>query len=897
MNVDLPLKCKLCSFSTGSLKTFTSHFVIHSNSANANFPCGVAQCTRTFRNYGAFKSHVYRHHGQYRTSADVYKCQAVDLKCSVPLCQFVCKGFANFLVHLKMHLRNSVSIRCPFKNCERHFVIVSTFTSHISRSHRGWKVTDICPGISSSAVLDTCGSTSGYETVIATTSMDSGNASDNTVHETPEECAIDDETYVDAIARFYMRLQAKLLLPVSAVQDIITEFQKIHDLGNDVLTRRLSEHLNSVGVPEETIKGAVNFLTTNDMFQKCTSGVLRSNQTRQTFFKSRFSIIEPQTIYLGQDVNGESQYSQYVPIKQTLVSLFNDGSVLKQYSETRQTRCDHHCFSDICDGKVFKRHRLFDKDASALRILLYQDSFEVVNPLGSGRRKHKILAVYMTLADILPHNRSTVDQIQLVLLCREADFKYFGHKAVFSPIIKDLRDIEENGLHLALLQLNPVKGALLAVVGDNLGSHCIGGFTENFSSSRYFCRYCLLTREEFLENPCRIGTLRTEENYDEAVHNRGQSCDEQFGIKFQSEFNELEFYHVCNPGLPPCLGHDLFEGVVGIDVALIIQHFVKVDKYFSYDHLNRLIMQFQYLGHDADSKPVEIKHPGKQLGGHAAQNWCLLRMLPIIIGDRIADIDNPVWNLFLLLKRIVELICAPRISENQVAEMKDLIDDYLADRMNIFPENTPRPKHHYLAHYPHLVLQFGSLIRLWTLRFESKHSYFKECARKLHNFRNVCSTMANKHQMLQAYLSEGSVFRDDVCADRAMEFDIHMFATNVQEALASIGFCEAETMVSNMVTYKGTLYKKGMILVHGVSEDALEFGKIMCIVIHLREKVYFVVQKCQSCVLAHLGLYCISEDNDVACICSDSLLDYHPLQEYRLCSTNVVTLHHAVCLL
>ena len=27
------------------------------------------------------------------------------------------------------------------------------------------------------------------------------------------------------------------------------------------------------------------------------------------------------------------------------------------------------------------------------------------------------------------------------------------------------------------------------------------------------------------------------------------------GVKFNPIFNELQYFHVCTPGLPPCLGH------------------------------------------------------------------------------------------------------------------------------------------------------------------------------------------------------------------------------------------------------------------------------------------------------------------------------------------------------
>lgn len=97
------------------------------------------------------------------------------------------------------------------------------------------------------------------------------------------------------------------------------------------------------------------------------------------------------------------------------------------------------------------------------------------------------------------------------------------------------------------------------------------------------------------------------------------------GVKFDSVFNTLKYFHVCQPGLPPCLGHDLFEGIASFDLALYINHLVKVDKMFSFVELNRRINQFKYLGKDANDKPCEVNPDGGKLGGHAVQNWCFLR--------------------------------------------------------------------------------------------------------------------------------------------------------------------------------------------------------------------------------------------------------------------------------
>lgn len=149
---------------------------------------------------------------------------------------------------------------------------------------------------------------------------------------------------------------------------------------------------------------------------------------------------------------------------------------------------------DFC----FKSNNLFKDNPDAIRIILYQDVFEICNPLGSSNRKHKILGVYMILGNFRPHLRSVVDNALLVLLCKEADLKHFGQDKLFHELIKDLKELETNEIQIGN---KIVKGTLFCITGDNLGSHGIGGFTENFSTVDHFCRYCTITLSEFQKKP------------------------------------------------------------------------------------------------------------------------------------------------------------------------------------------------------------------------------------------------------------------------------------------------------------------------------------------------------------------------------------------------------------
>lgn len=108
---------------------------------------------------------------------------------------------------------------------------------------------------------------------------------------------------------------------------------------------------------------------------------------------------------------------------------------------------------------------------------------------------------------------------------------------MFSAAVRDLKEMEETGIHGPDGSI--VRGTVIAITGDNLGSHCIGGFTENFSKSRYFCRYCLIDRESFQQTPTKSGPARSVETYNNSVAQASLQEGMANGVKFDSVFNSV----------------------------------------------------------------------------------------------------------------------------------------------------------------------------------------------------------------------------------------------------------------------------------------------------------------------------------------------------------------------
>lgn len=865
---------------------------LHSNAPNCLFTCGVPDCTRAFRKFAAFKSHLYRDHKGYQRSRKSDRFERTDTTyrpiCQIEFCQIKCTNLKEFINHLKVHIEEGREIKCPFRGCEKKFGVKSTFASHMSRTHKNSTAEHINEAIFTNA--------SQPLSQPSTSQIENDEQPENDEEPESDELfdSVDEELFLKNLSLFYLKLQAKLLLPASVIQTIIEGVQEIHDIAQSHIFSKLKDKLSVLGVANDTITNVIEELKNEDIL-KAGNGVLRTDQCRKTVFKNSFNYVEPVPLYLGTNDAGKECFAQYVPIKKTLSALFESEAFKMQYDKAHSRLSTQDVFEDVWDGHNTADNVLFKSDTSSLALILYQDAFEVVNPLGSGRKKHKVLAVYLTLGDILPYNRSNIDHMQLVLLCREQDFKYFGQEMVFNPLIKDLKELEDRGI--VLRDGNVIRGAVCAIAGDNLGSHSIGGFVENFSRSKKFCRYCDIGRETFVSSPLSASSKRTKQSYEQHVQGLATSnTDSVCGIKFDSVFNQLCYFHVCQPGLPPCLGHDLFEGIVSRDLALCINHLVNQEKHFTYVEFNRSIGQFTYLGNEAHDKPPEFSPGSEKLSGHAVQNWCLLRVLPLLVGDRIKNPDeSDVWKLILLMREIVGYVCAPTITADQIAYLDVLIEGYIQSRVELFPDHPLKPKHHYLCHYPELILQFGPLIRLWTLRFESKHTFFKQCARKLHNFKNLCATLAERHQLLQAFLSAGSLFPPVIQVERGTEFYVSDYNESIKAATAAFDFTQNDTVATNEVTVKGTKYKKGMYVVLGRDDDGLHMGGIQLILIHHNDSVYFVVERQQAVELVHLGIHCLEvvEDPNYMCVKQEDLLDYYPLVEYKLNGTSMMIFHHS----
>ncbi len=112
-----------------------------------------------------------------------------------------------------------------------------------------------------------------------------------------------------------------------------------------------------------------------------------------------------------------------------------------------------------------------------ISLLFYIDDFELCNPIGTSRKKHKLCGVYWILNN-LQGCSSTLSSIYLAVLCKTEHVKSYGHSTILEPLLQELVTLESHGIYIPEIG-RFVKGTVQSVIADNLGAHSLAGFIKS----------------------------------------------------------------------------------------------------------------------------------------------------------------------------------------------------------------------------------------------------------------------------------------------------------------------------------------------------------------------------------------------------------------------------------
>lgn len=871
-------QCKLCKFVASSKGELLKHYRLkHGHFGRGNvLPCIHLNCPCSFKTWSALRSHLYRAHNSEDTQSpqNAFKCK---------ICDSCFQNTKNYFQHINSHLKRLETIECVFEGCEFQTNIYGTYATHKSRKHPSYACNDF-----KAEVIVKCLSNSVEQNELPV--LESVGELDSTVGLDSEESEDDTGVLEKLIGSLFLKLESVYNVSGKCIDDLVEQLQfictsssqYIPNLVRDILTQ------NNCTVDETVISELVEKLCRCNPLSKAfgADGPFVSKFKRAKYFKENFRIVEPVEYILDPVVNCTFQY---IPILQSLQQLLNDKDIaswiLTRHSSTASQLSSFH------DGEYYKSNEFHANGELRISLILYVDDFEICNPLGTSRKKHKVTAVYWVIADVPSELRSQLTSINLALLCKANDIKKFGYDTVLEPLLNDLITLEKEGIFFPTVGKN-IRGTVFCVSADNLGAHSLSGLVESFTG-HYICRFCIGDKSDYQQKKVHSGAFppRTKENY--ALHiqtvKENPALLHNYGVKKGCPLTDkLKYFHFVT-GYPPDVLHDLFEGIIPLEVALCLNVFIK-KRYFTLIKLNELITQFPYKGTDKIDHPQPIPlhfASCKSIGGNAAENWTLLRLLPFIIGVKI-PFDEPAWQVLMTLKDITELVVSPIQTEESISYLDTLISEHRDRLLEVFPEQKLIPKHHFLEHYPAMIKCFGPLVCVWTMRFEAKHSFFKRVVKYTHTFRNVLLSLASKHQLMMAY-DLHSVAKPVLSVSKVSSIPLALLHVEIQDSFKEAYPTQTTVNLTNAVSYHGTKYAIGMILPYGSTSGLPDFVEISQIVI-VGSDLNFIVMLLNGWYHEHFRGYVVENSGKMTLLQIKQLSDTYPLAAYCVGGNRMVTL-------
>ena len=323
---------------------------------------------------------------------------------------------------------------------------------------------------------------------------------------------------------------------------------------------------------------------------------------------------------------------------------------------------------DICDGSSMKSDPFFVEHPSALQVILNTDDIEIVKPIGSHTKKHKLSIFYYTLGNIPPELRSRLHVIQLLAVAKSKDIRKRGPGKLLADFIEQMNVLSSaDGMRVSINgMIFVLRGKLVLVPCDTLAAQWLGGFKEGVSFAKRPCRTCHASQHDsktkFLEKDFQSRDelehrVRCNDLQDDLSKAARKYWSREWGINGRSCLHQLSHVKLCSVFVHDPM-HIFLEGLIPHELKYMLTDFIWNSRYFTLQWFNARLQSFPYSYLEADSRPESldkehIMGDGK-LKQTSAATLNLICILPFVIASKIPR-GNLKWRNFLRLVQMTLL--------------------------------------------------------------------------------------------------------------------------------------------------------------------------------------------------------------------------------------------------
>lgn len=701
--------------------------------------------------------------------------------------------------------------------------------------------------------------------------------------------------FLNYVAKMYSAPKLPRNLAQSMVSDVVVIFEEVlSQMQSYMQSGNIVSSEGSVAL--DLLREVISVFQTFNTDYRCLQ-----------FMNKSGCYIEPQPYVVGSQMVEKREsgrivsaltplIGRFVPMKRVLECFFSMPGVLKQvldYVNLLENETGH-ILSNFVQGSLwrFKKNAFF-QGKTVLPIFIYHDDFEINNPLGPHAVVQKLGGTYFSIPCLPPEQKSLLENIFLALLTYTSDIKspdcnLLRNDAIFRKLVSQINLLQREGISLELknekIQLYFAFGLLL---GDNEGLNNV----QDYSAATSTCRFCHATfhdiRKDLVERP---ELLRCKGEYEEDVA-RGVKVS---GIKAKSVWNEIDHHHIYDNFSVDIL-HDMDHGALKYGMYHVVNHYVNEARHkVLLSLLNKRLQTFNYYDNGLYNKPQLISerdlNESCRLNMTAAELRTFFLIFPILIFDLIKPDQDKVWDFYLVLRKIYDIISSLDIQENFVYILNSYVATHHEMYLKLFKDNL-KPKHHNMVHYCTIIQKSGPLPFLSTYRWEARHKPNKERAVATNSRRDPPQTIAIKDQLKLCHrLLKGHGFQDrfEIGPSNLLTTD-ELKLLNVKSRLG-VDFVE-----TSWVDFKGTKYRPGMCVCYGTTKlhGLPKFGKIDTILCNENSEIVLVCEQFRTIGLHDkLAAYEVFQQSSLKAVRITDLAMFTPVVYAYFDGSHYMTLRH-----
>ena len=679
------------------------------------------------------------------------------VKCA--FCEETFADFYRYKLHLKVYHNKKTyhdRLLCGQNSCPRDFTRFQTLQQHIIKVHSA-----VCDIAVADADRQDC--SSGNDPAATEMNDDRLSHSSDEAFEqaqtTVDPCDrilqdnFDDKGVFYDAALFVSRLQSNPKVALSSVNDIVQSCTEMLAPTVVAVKEGVASLMQQHDIPLEKAQSLFNML---DVIASPFVGV-DSAWKQYKYLERNGYYVEPQSFLIDSyvvPVAGEAACKikkvtgEFVPTAKVLQKFLSLPGVLAHVKSHLQLSADDSIICDFRDGQIWKEHPVrlqheSEENTVVIPVFDFYDDLETANALGSHAVIHKVGVKYTVVKGFSPAVNAKLENILLNMIFDSSERTVQG---IFDQYLHKMSTLETEGFTVTdeTGVLHKIFVVLVQVIGDNLGLNGLLGYVEGFTAN-YPCRICKTARENF---------NKTFTEPEDCLRSRGSYTADlalgdpsQTGIKDLCAYNTLPSYHVADNVYCDIM-HDVAEGVCQYFVPSLLHSLILLKKYFSLDVFNEHLAAFAF-DHSSPPPLFSVDNIKKMTVNISAMEMLNLVLgLNLMVGDLVPHGDSD-WEVYLMFRHVVLYCCGVMFAEGELEYFRAIIAEFLQEYRSVF-HGTLTLKFHNMIHYPRVIKMLGPLYHMWVMRCKAKHAELKKTAQSTGNFKNICRTLAKRHQLRQA---------------------------------------------------------------------------------------------------------------------------------------------------